>query len=140
MLSITAALTTDDETKHSHFTVIDFQAAAQAVELGVDLEQLKTAAHEILEQELSSDIESYFTKLIADAIKAEGDGSRATHAIAAIDSALAGDDETALNSLNNVLNARMEGRAGKLATSVCSWILDLVDAPDGVDGAKHAAE
>jgi hypothetical protein len=34
----------------------------------------------------------------------------------------------------------LEGKAAKLASSVCDWIFDLVDSPGGVTAAKHAAE
>ena len=134
-----AASGTIGETRSICFADITSQAAAKAVELGIDLEPMKLAAREILDQALCSDTESYFANLIAE-LQAQGDRACGEQVVTAIDSALSNGDDTALDSLNTALNTRVEGRAAKLATAVCDWIFDLVDGPGGVAGAKHAAE
>jgi eukaryotic-like serine/threonine-protein kinase len=144
LLSITTALTASgDDTKNAHFLEIDSQAEATAVELGVDVDRMQSVAREILDQEVSTDIDSYCGKLVADILKtneAKVDRGNISDMVAAIDHALAGSDDAQINSLNTVLSTRIEGRSGKVAASIRDWVFDLLDAPDGVAGAKHAAE
>ncbi|MGD9721238.1 MAG: tubulin-like doman-containing protein [Pirellulales bacterium] len=140
LLSITAALSVmDQETQDARFARIDAEAAAKAVELGVDLEQMRTAARQILDEELSGDAQAYFDKLIV-ARHGKNEANANAQIIASIDAALTAGDDTALNSVSTALSTRIEGRASKLASAVCDWIFDLVDRQGGVAGAKHAAE
>ena len=138
--TVTAALPgADKETKSIRFGDINARAAEKALELGIDLEPMTTEARAILEEALGTNTESYFAALIAKC-QAKAETAHGAEIVAAIDRALTGGDDAALNSLNTVLNTRLEARATKLATSVCDWIFDFVDEAGGVAGAKHAAE
>jgi len=139
LLSMSATLALPGkETRDPVFATLDSQAAAKAVELGIDLARMRVAARDILDKELSTDSEIYFQKLIAE-VQAQGKGQGAA-VIAAIDSTLTGEDEDSLNSLNAVLNIRVEGKAAQLAASICDWVFELVDEDEGVAGAQRAAE
>ena len=145
-----ALIAAHDERAPSRFSEIDREAAAKAVRLEFDLEQMRAVAREVLDQEVSSDVESYFVKLISEAFEAyQADGERKdVSRVFAIVDAVLGDSvadennsEGRFDSLGTVLNTRLEGRSGKLSVAVRDWIFDLVDAPDArVEGAKHGAE
>lgn len=142
--TITTALNVCEENAaRPQFEKLDSQAQLKAVELGVDVEQLKRGIREIIDQELSMDIEAYCEQMVAAIVKAnqpdDAVGNLA-NMVAAIDAALAGNKDTVLNSLNTILATRMEGRAAKVAASVRDWLFELVDEPDGTAGARHAAE
>ncbi len=138
--SITAALTVNDrESQSESFSRVDAAAEAKAAELGVEPKAMRNAAREVLDDELSPNAESYFDKLIASLQDNEEAGGN-ERIIGAIDSTLTPTDAPALNSVSAVLNTRLEGKAAKLATSVCDWIFDLVDSSGGVTAAKQAAE
>jgi hypothetical protein len=111
---------------------------------------MQDMAREILDQEVSCDVESYFDRLISEAFKApqpEADRRDVARVFAIVDAVLgdrggdkAGDD-AAFDSLDTVLGTRLEMRASKLATSVRDFVLRMVDDSDAhVEGAKHIAE
>jgi hypothetical protein len=133
------------------FPEIDEQATRKAAELELDLDRMQVIAREILDQEVAGNVESYFSKLIKDALDApqiETDRREVGRVFAIIDAVLgdgAGADEPASNggfdSLATVLDTRLDGRARKLSVAARDWIFELVDASDGrVEGAKFAAE
>ncbi len=138
--SITAALTVSEhESRIENFSRVDSEAEAKAAELGIEPEAMRKAAREVLDAELSPDAETYFDNLIA-SLPENSENGRNEQVIAAIDSTLMPNEGAELNSVSTVLNTRLEGRAARLAASVCDWIFDLVDSPGGVTAAKHAAE
>ena len=138
--TITAALSvSENDPTRDRFPEIDAQAALKASELGLSLEKMALEAHAIFDEELLPTAESYFEKLIEDAQKDAKEIDKAT-IIARIDSKLSTGDEAALDSIATAVDTRLEGRATKLAAAIRDWIFDLVDGPDGVAGAQHAAE
>ena len=140
LLSVTAALSESGaETNRARCAEIEARAAVKAGEIGLDLAQMTSTAHAILDEEVTSGTESYFANLIATR-RAGKNPEDHLQIIAAIDSTLTGGDGAVLDSLNTILNTRIEGRATQLATSIRDWLFDLIDEPGGVAGAKHAAE
>ncbi|MBI3838390.1 MAG: protein kinase [Planctomycetia bacterium] len=146
-----ALIAAHDKTKQTRFFKIEEQAAAKAADLELGLEPMQAVAREILGQEVSGDVESYFGRLILeafDAPRAEADGNDLTRVFAIVDAVLGdvarGDEDGGdanFDSLDTVLNTRLEGRAGKAAAEIRDWIFDLVDASEArVEGAKQAAE
>ncbi len=150
-LSLIAAHDQTKETNKYQYFDVDEQAAAKAAELGLDLNRMQAMAREVLDQEVSGDVASYFVRLIKEAFEASqpsGDRKDVARVLAIVDAVLGdgagpdeSDDAAAFDSLGTVLNTRLDGRAGKLAVAVRDWIFDQVDACDAhVAGAKHAAE
>ena len=64
-----ALIAAHNERTASRFGHIEQQAAARAAELDFDLRPMLAVAREVLDQEVSSDAESYFTKLVSDAFE-----------------------------------------------------------------------
>jgi eukaryotic-like serine/threonine-protein kinase len=135
--------------KTSRFADVEEQCSARAGQLELNVERMTEIAREILDQEVSTNVEEYFAKLIAEAFVATtGDVEQndVTRVFNIIDSVLGGganeegSSDAGFDSLNTVLNTRLDARAGKLAAGICDWILDLVDTADGVEGAKHSAQ
>ncbi|HEX3725187.1 MAG TPA: tubulin-like doman-containing protein, partial [Pirellulales bacterium] len=141
-----ALIAAHDETNLPRFSSIDVEAAAQVAELEIDGDRMSAVAREILDQEVSSDVDGYFAKLIADAFdwsRTEPDRKELLRVIAIVDAVLGIGSEDAVeggfNSLGSVLHTRLEGRAGKLASAIGEWIIDYVDSTHGVEGARYAA-
>jgi serine/threonine protein kinase len=145
-----ALIAAHDKPRQSRFIELDEQAAAKVDELELRLDRMRVVAREILDQEVSCDVQLYFSKLIGDAFEspqAEADRNDVARVFAIVDAVLGdggADDsgsETAFDSLATVLDTRLEARASKLATTVRDWIFKLVDESGAhVEGAKHAAE
>lgn len=145
-----ALIAAHDQRSASRFSEVDQDAAAKAAELEFDLAAMREVAREVLDQEVSSDIESYLVKLIGEAFEAHqaaAERKDVSPVFAIVDSVLGdgGADENSndgrFDSLGTVLKTRLEGRAGKLSVAVRDWIFNLIDAHDvRVEGAKHGAE
>jgi len=107
---------------------------------------MRIVARELLDQEVSSDVESYFSKLIGDAFESpQADRNDVARVFEIVDAVLgdgvADENTTSFDALDTVLNTRLEMRASKMATAIREWIFDLVDkSEDHAAGAKHAAE
>jgi eukaryotic-like serine/threonine-protein kinase len=146
-----ALIAAHDTTQQTRFFEIEERAAAKSAELDLSLEPMQAVAREILDQEVSSEVESYFVRLILDAFdapQADADGKDLARVVAIVDAVLGdaasgeeSNDDAKFDSLDTVLSTRLDSRAGKLAAEIRDWIFDLVDASEArAEGAKHAAE
>ena len=138
--TITAALAISEHASpRCPFPDIEASAAHTALELGLAIDPMTKAVHELFDEELPPSGQVLFAKLIESA-RVDGLENQKARLIASIDSKLSCGDEATLDSVATTVNTRIEGKAAKLAANICDWIFTLVDGPSGVAGAQYAAE
>jgi hypothetical protein len=153
-ISDPAALLAHSEAEVEFDARIKQAATAFADTMQLDLSELLATAKQIMQQEMGSDCDAYFSKVVEELIaKAEKRYPEATNAsifaeIAPTIESILGNSENdnqqhsvAFESLQIVVNTGLREPAAQAGESVREWILGLVDDPRArVTGAQQAGE